>query len=95
MGQKLAERLIALQEQEVAAPIKQDTGKVLRSKGKKVTVTSRLGKVTYERAYDYDPEERRGYYPFDQQLGVKVGISKGVRRIVVKLIRLRAMYTRK
>ena len=36
-----------------------------------------------------------GYYPFDQQLGVKVGISKGVRRIVVKLIRLRAMYTRK
>ena len=35
MGQKLAERLIALQEQEVAAPIKQETGKVLRSKGKK------------------------------------------------------------
>jgi predicted nucleotidyltransferase len=32
---KLAERLIALQEQEVAAPIKQETGKVLRSKGKK------------------------------------------------------------
>jgi len=68
---------------------------VPRLKGKKVTVTSRLGKVTYERAYDYDPEERRGYYPFDQQLGVKGGISEGVVRIVVKLIRLRAMYTRK
>jgi hypothetical protein len=35
MGQKLAERLIALQEQEVAALIKQETGKVLRAKGKK------------------------------------------------------------
>ena len=57
---------------------------MLRSKGKKVTVTSRLGKVTYERAYYYDPEERRGYYPFDQQLGVKGGISEGVVRIVVK-----------
>ena len=47
-------------------------------------ITSRLGKVTYERAYYYDPEERRGYYPFDQQLGVKGGISEGVVRIVVK-----------
>jgi hypothetical protein len=53
MGQKLTERLLALQEQEIAAPIKQETGKVLRSKGKKVTVTSRLSKVTYERAYYY------------------------------------------
>ena len=58
---------------------------MLRSKGKKITATSQLGKVTYERAYDYDPEERRGYYPFDQQLGVKGGISEGVVRIVVKL----------
>ena len=83
MGQKLAERLIALQEQEVAAPIKQV--RCCARRVKKVTVTSRLGKVTYERAYYYDPEERRGYYPFDQQLGVKGGISEGVVRIVVKL----------
>jgi hypothetical protein len=82
MGQKLAERLIALQEQEVAAPIKQV--RCCARRVKKVTVTSRLGKVTYERAYYYDPEERRGYYPFDQQLGVKGGISEGVVRIVVK-----------
>ena len=33
-----------------------------------------------------------GYYPFDQQLGVKGGMSEGVVRIVVKLIRPRAMY---
>ena len=60
MGQKLAERLIALQEQEVAAPIKQV--RCCARRVKKVTVTSRLGKVTYERVYYYDPEERRGYY---------------------------------
>ena len=82
-GIKLAERLIALQEQEVAAPIKQV--RCCARRVKEVTVTSRLGKVTYERAYYYDPEERRGYYPFDQQLGVKGGISEGVVRIVVKL----------
>lgn len=48
-------------------------------------VTTRLGVVTYERMYYYDPAGRSGCYPFDRQLGLTCGLSEGVMRLVVKL----------
>lgn len=49
-------------------------------------MTTRLGEVSYCRAYFYDPAARAGEFPLDQQLKVADdGVSDGVRRQLVKL----------
>lgn len=46
---------------------------------------TRLGTITYKRAYYYDPHKRQGRYPLDEQLGIRGQLSAGLEREMVLL----------